>query len=375
MRFNTKNLLLWILLLSTLVLLIGCHKDPIPATINLNEISSADDYNFIANAIISDDGNSDITVRGICWDTIETPTIQDNVVNSETIGIGEFTCNFCVSEPNTTYYVRAFAVTEAGVAYSNQKTFVSGTALPVLTTADLSKLKSTSAISGGNIVSDNGSSVTSRGVCWSNSHYPTIADNKTLDGSGSGDFTSQISGLTVSTTYYVRAYATNENGTAYGNELSFTTPVFYVGKSYQGGIVAYIDETGLHGLIAAPYDLATTTWYDGAYTSIGATGVNIGTGQMNTNIIVAAYGNADYAAYNCDSYSNDGYSDWYLPSIDEMNELYKAKDEIGNFNNSGVYWSSTEWDASSVWDIDFNYGQIGNAFKTSERRVRPVRSY
>jgi hypothetical protein len=121
--------------------------------------------------------------------------------------------------------------------------------------------------------------------------------------------------------------------------------------------------------------LATAAWFDGAYNSVGATGITIGTGQMNTNTIVTAYGIADYAGYNCDNYSNDGYSDWYLPSIDEMKELYKARDEIGNFNDSGAYWSSTEWDASSAWEIDFNYGQLSSAFKTSERRVRPVRSF
>jgi hypothetical protein len=77
--------------------------------------------------------------------------------------------------------------------------------------------------SGGNITSDGGSIITARGVCWNTSKNPTIADSKTMDGSGSGKFTSFLTGLSENTLYYVRAYATNEVGTAYGNEVSVTT--------------------------------------------------------------------------------------------------------------------------------------------------------
>src|ERR1035437_4146033 len=80
-----------------------------------------------------------------------------------------------------------------------------------------------SAQSGGNITLDGGASVTDRGVCWSTSHNPTIADNLTSNGSGIGIFTSSLTGLTPNTLYYVRAYATNSMGTAYGDEISFTT--------------------------------------------------------------------------------------------------------------------------------------------------------
>jgi hypothetical protein len=96
--------------------------------------------------------------------------------------------------------------------------------LPTLTTASASSITSTSAVSGGSITSDGGTPVSVRGVCWNIASGPTIANSKTLDGAGVGSFISNISGLTTATTYYVRAYATNASGTAYGNEVSFVTP-------------------------------------------------------------------------------------------------------------------------------------------------------
>lgn len=95
--------------------------------------------------------------------------------------------------------------------------------LPVLTTTEVLKMTEATAYSGGNITSDAGSVVTSRGVCWSESPNPTIEDNKTIDAAGTGVFTSKLTGLVQSTTYYVRAYATNKKGTAYGIQVTFST--------------------------------------------------------------------------------------------------------------------------------------------------------
>ncbi len=95
--------------------------------------------------------------------------------------------------------------------------------LAVITTASASDIEITTAISGGAITSDSGTPISVRGVCWSTAKGPTIADTKTADGAGTGSFTSDITGLTSNTTYYVRAYATNSGGTAYGNESSFKT--------------------------------------------------------------------------------------------------------------------------------------------------------
>ena len=127
--------------------------------------------------------------------------------------------------PNTAYTYRVYAFNGVGnsLQYSNEVTLTTAL-LPSLTTAPISDTSAVSATCGGNITSDAGSSVTARGICWSTSSGPTTAlTTKTIDGTGTGSFTSNITGLSANTTYYVRAYATNANGTNYGNEVSFTT--------------------------------------------------------------------------------------------------------------------------------------------------------
>ena len=106
--------------------------------------------------------------------------------------------------------------------------------IPVLTTTAVTGASSNSAFSGGNITSDGGSSITARGVCWSTNQLPSIADNKTTNGKGTGSFVSSITELTENTTYYVRAYATNGVGTAYGNVISFITQQAYFGQTFPG---------------------------------------------------------------------------------------------------------------------------------------------
>jgi hypothetical protein len=95
--------------------------------------------------------------------------------------------------------------------------------IPVLTTDSVSTVTQTTAICGGTISSDGGSVILERGVCWSTEGNPTINDNKTIDGTGPGAFISSIADLTANTTYYIRAYATNDIGTAYGSQDTFNT--------------------------------------------------------------------------------------------------------------------------------------------------------
>jgi uncharacterized protein (TIGR02145 family) len=113
------------------------------------------------------------------------------------------------------------------------------TSTPTVTTNSATNITSSSASSGGIVITDGGASVTARGVCWSISSNPTTANSHTTDGSGTGTFTSNLTGLSANTLYYVRAYATNAIGTAYGNEATFTTtawqcgdPINYDGKNY-----------------------------------------------------------------------------------------------------------------------------------------------
>jgi hypothetical protein len=99
----------------------------------------------------------------------------------------------------------------------------SGAGYASSTTVAVTGISATSATTGGTITSDGGTAITSRGVCWSTTTAPTIADVKTVDGSGTGSFVSNITGLAAGTVYFVRAYATNSTGTSYGNQLTFVT--------------------------------------------------------------------------------------------------------------------------------------------------------
>ena len=126
---------------------------------------------------------------------------------------------------NTTYYVKAYATNSAGTAYGNEISFstLPDATVPSLVTTAISSITSASAVSGGTITNAGGVTITAKGVCWSTSSGPTIANSKTSNGSGTSGYASTISSLSPNTTYYVRAYATNSVGTGYGNELTFTT--------------------------------------------------------------------------------------------------------------------------------------------------------
>jgi hypothetical protein len=250
--------------------------------------------------------------------------------------------------------------------------------LPTLTTEEVTIIGSATATSGGNISSDGGSVVTSRGVCWSTSQHPEYNSSSTSNGTGSGPFVSSITGLSANTTYYVRAYATNILGTAYGNETSFTTKEAYaIGDTGPaGGLVFYLDGSG-GGLEAAP---KSTEWPANQWgcinVSIGTTGTGIGSGQANTTAIINGCSAAGIAALLCDDLIVNGFSDWFLPSKDELalmhDNLYV--NGLGNFDGYR-YWSSSEQNASSAWWEAIDSGNKAYTSKPNTYFVRAVRVF
>jgi len=195
---------------------------------------------------VSSEGGGTVT-KGICWSVNENPTINDSQTDGGT-GTGAYTCTLTGLSASTTYYARAFATNSIGTSYGSQVTFTtSDPSAPVVSTTALSSISATGAVCGGEITSDGGATVTAKGVCWSASTGPTVAlTTKTTDGTGTGTFTSTISGLTLGTTYYVRAYATNSLGTSYGSELTFTT------TSSSSGVLSAIVSTSTYNGPYAP---------------------------------------------------------------------------------------------------------------------------
>ncbi len=151
---------------------------------------------------------------------------------------------------------------------------------------------------------------------------------------------------------------------------------FYIGQHHGGGVIFYIDSTGQHGLIADTGDLATAvTWYNGSFISTGATGTLIGTGKSNTRKILVAQGKpGSYAALKCSKSKRSGFTDWFLPSRDELNAMYLQKDLIGGFALN-FYWSSSEGDGYSAWGRYFTNGYETSYFKNSTYYVRAIRAF
>ena len=270
---------------------------------------------------ITSDGGAEITNRGVCFSTSHDPTNADSHTTDGS-GAGTYISNLTGLTPNTLYYLRAYATNSAGTAYGDEVNFATPADLPTVNTAEVTGISQTYASGGGTVSFDGGSSVISYGICWSTSSNPTIADNHTSDGSGTGSFLSNMTLLTANTFYYVRAYATNSIGTAYGNEVTFTTLPYIIGQSFGGGVIFYVDGTGQHGLVTSTTNQAGFPTF-GCFGAItGATLTTIGAGQTNTTAIVNACGTAGIAASLCNDLVLNGFNDWYLPSKDELNEMW-----------------------------------------------------
>ncbi|HLP74966.1 MAG TPA: hypothetical protein VK155_18830, partial [Bacteroidales bacterium] len=242
-------------------------------TITTSAVTDITQTSAVSGGNISSDGGDAITASGVCWNTSANPTISNNkTLDGSTIGA--FISNITGLTPGVTYYVRSYATNSAGTAYGSQVSFATQAAsidLPTLSTAAITSITQTSASSGGNVISQGGAAVTARGVCWNTSPDPTISNSKTSDGNGTGSFTSSLTSLSASTTYYVRAYATNASGTAYGNTQTFTTNSV-VTQSASTSAASSITQTTatFNGTVNANGLSVTVTFEYGLTTSYGS---------------------------------------------------------------------------------------------------------
>ncbi len=196
-------------------------------TITTVDVTAITQTSATSGGNVTSDGGATIVTRGICWATTENPTTSNNVLDT-TGSTGSFVIEMANLEANTVYYVRAFATNSVGISYGNQVTFTTTDTTiittPEVTTTDASNETAITAESGGNVLSTGGAPLTARGICWSTTDNPSITDNVITDSATTtGEFTSTITGLTPGTVYFVRAFATNSAGTAYGDLVVFST--------------------------------------------------------------------------------------------------------------------------------------------------------
>ncbi len=322
---------------------------------------------------VSADGGSAVTARGVCWGTSVDPTLADSC-SVDGSGVGFFTSMITgLSGCGNVYYVRAYATNSTGTGYGNQN-MVSTGLVPVVTTADVTAISYYTATSGGSISDDGGCPITQKGVSWSYNPGPTLGNPHTAEGGDATAFVSDLTGLYANRTYYARAYATNNAGTAYGPEKVFTTatPLTpYIGQNYAGGMVFYLDGSGEHGLVVASTGQGSYAW--GCQGTSISTGTALGSGAMNTASIVASCGDANIAAKITDNLVLDGYSDWFLPSVNELSLIYTnlANQGLGSVGSS--YWSSSQADATYAYLI-YSFGALTNS-KGSARAVRAIRAF
>lgn len=381
---------------STIFLTLGCGSkgsNPTPVqpqqptvslpTISTTTVSAVTSSTAQSGGSISANGGGAITARGVCWGKASSPQVNPTTTTIDGTGNGTYNSVMTNLIPGASYYVRAYATNSAGTAYGNQVQF-QALANPPTVSIVVASAYSNGAVIDFKTTATGGSDITAAGVCWSTTQNPTITNGKTVDGTGIKEFITTISNLTINTIYYVRAYATNNAGTAYSAQVTFTT-AYAIGQNFGGGKIFYIDATKVHGFIVTAEDQSSIAQWDnttgGNWLATGATSPTDGTG--NTTKIIQTLGSGQNAAAICRACRDGGYTDWFLPAVYQLvllsnqnSVLYPDLNTPGAFGGN-EYWSSTEssTDVTSAFYMNLSGTQYANDFKNNTHSVRAIRAF
>jgi uncharacterized protein (TIGR02145 family) len=346
---------------------VRCVKNVLPE-VSTDNITNITGTTATGGGKVINEGMNPVTSRGVCWSISLNPTLNDpHTVDGS--GPGVFVSQITGLNPLTTYYVRAYATNQVGTSYGNQVNFTTLDPYPVVTTASITNITVSTATGGGNVTDEGMYPVTERGVCWNTNQNPTLNDPHTIDGSGPGMFVSQLTGLNPGTYYYVRAYATNQAGTAYGNQVNFFTLLTPQNPCPGVPTITYGGQVYNTALIG------TQCWLR-ENLNIG-TMINSGTSQTNNGIIEKYCYENNQA--NCTLYgglyqwnemmqyvTTPGVkgicpNGWHLPTDEELKVLEGYADS--QYNYPDPVWDQTGWrgfdagknlKSTSGWDSNGN---------------------
>jgi hypothetical protein len=249
------------------------------------------------------------------------------------------------------------------------------TSVPAVTTHAATGISIDSAKVAATITNEGTSSVIQRGFCWAKVPSPTIANNFITKGLGIGNLNHTITGLESNTIYFVRAYAMNGSGIAYGNEIAFKTKRDIGDPGPAGGVVFYVDGMG-GGIEVAPASTDTAAMWGCIGGFVTGTSIAVGFGQPNTTAILNFCTQSNVAAAICNNLVFNGYDDWFLPSLDELFLVYTNVVVPGLDTFQPIrYWSSSEFSASEAWRVNLGVGVQVNGLKNETWRVRAVRKF
>lgn len=304
------------------------------ATVLTNGITEITISSAVTGGTIGDNGGVEIFEKGVCWNTEEDPDINHNHTMDGS-GSGDFISHLNGLISNEKYHVRAYAKNALGTGYGDDVEFI--TLAHATETKKAEYVSNTSFTTGGTVVDGGGEPISDKGIVYALDPNPTLADLNVSAGPGAAEFEVTVD-LIDDETYYYRSYVRNTGGDSFGPE-----------KTYRNH---YVTENNIS-------IMPTTVQFSQVYgdSFMGPVAVSTEDGKGNTDQLLNKLGSKATAAYMCDTLTAKGFTDWFLPAIEELDHLFINKDVIGITDYTAYYWSSTVNSTRYCWAQEFQDGQ------------------